>query len=238
MRISFSSAALVGIALLTAVGAGCGDNPEPARSPTPQRPQTPLNSAPAATQTQSPTSTATATDATPEPTSTAAPTPPSRPQVTPTREPAATATPTPPSQSGQASDRGGVWAGRVERPGPATHWFPWVALRVTPGENPDVDAWRLEGGPVSLHVFECRPQRQADGWQLGDCEGAQATAFVPLEGESGLEIELQHDNGASDTITLARLSQREEPKTSANVSLLLAKVCRMSWSTRDLTCGF
>ena len=148
------------------------------------------------------------------------PTPRSRPQVTPTRKPTATATPTARPQPAPASDREGVWAGRVERPGPATHWFPWVALRITPGESPDVDPWRLEGGPVSLPAFECQPQRLEEGWQLGDCVGVQATVFVPGEGESGLKIQLQHENRDSDTITLARLPQRDEPIASANVSLL------------------
>ena len=74
---------------------------------------------------------------------------------------------------------------------------------------------------MSLPVFECRPQRQEKGWQLGDCTGGvQATAFVPVEGESGLKIQLQHERGDSDTITLARLPQRDEPSASENVSLL------------------
>ena len=148
----------------------------------------------------------------------ATPTP--EPLATPSRTPTATRAPATDPSSDDASDRAGVWAGPA-RPGPATLGSDWLALRITPGEDPDLDLWRLEGGPIGLPTFWCSPQRREKGWDLKDCSGLDFhfSAFVPAEGEIGLEVQLDDALGASTT-SLAMLPQRDETEASDNVSLV------------------
>ena len=141
------------------------------------------------------------------------------PTVSPTPEPTATRAQTT-GPSSDASDRAGVWAGPA-RPGPATLGSDWLSLRVTPGEDPDVDLWMLEGGPIGLPMFRCSPQRQEKGWDLKDCVGLDFyfSAFVPAVGGSGLAVQLDDALGASTT-SLTMLPKRNESEASGNVSLV------------------
>ena len=77
-----------------------------------------------------------------------------------------------------------------------------------------------------MQNVRCTPERLDDGWQVGNCTGLRGplrgvnlTAFVPAQGESGLEVKLQ-PGPFTITITLSRIPQRDEPQASANVSLL------------------
>ena len=168
----------------------------------------------------------------PSPTPTSMPTPVPTPALTSTPVPTATPVPNPTStaaplkQSRQPSDREGLWAGDVNVPG-LRDILPVLALRVTPGENPDVDRWRFEGGPVGgLKPFRCSPMRLEGGWELGDCseirglpEGTKITAYVPAEGEIGLDVRVQL-GAFTFPVSLARVPQRDEPQASNNVSIL------------------
>ena len=145
----------------------------------------------------------------------------------PTAVPIPTSTPTPTQPSQVPLDREGLWAGAVDNPSPATLRLPWLALRVIPGENPDMDPWHFEGGLIGLPAFECTPQRQEKGWELGRCSGLEGlpkevkvTVFVPLQGESGLELTIQIDQTTFPPISLSRLPKLDEPQASANVSLI------------------
>lgn len=164
-----------------------------------------------------------------QPANTFAPTPTATPSPTAASEstpiPTPTSTPTQPSQV--PPDRGGLWTAAVNNPSRATLYLPWLAFRVTPGESPNKDPWRFEGDPLGLLAFECTPQRQENGWELGSCtglaglaEGAEVTAFVPLEGDSGFELTLQIEQTTFPPISLTRLPQSHEPTASANVSLI------------------
>ena len=105
--------------------------------------------------------------------------------------------------------------------------LPTLAMRVEPGENPDVDPWHFEGGPVfGLPAFECIPEPVEGGWRLGDCTrlrglppGTELTAFFPAEGESGFEVTLKFAT-FTFPVSLMRLRQRNEPQASPNVSLI------------------
>ena len=172
----------------------------------------------------------------PSPTPAIKPTP--APTPSPTRSPIPTATPTPtqaatptspPTSTPQPQpslDREGLWAGEVDVPG-LKNVLPVLAFRVTPGDNPDVDPWHLEGGPVAaLPRQRCTPARVEGGWELSDCtplqerrETIRLTAFVPEEGEGGLEAKL-HIGLATFSIPLARIPQLNEPQASKNVSLV------------------
>ena len=181
----------------------------PTREPT--RPPTPTP-----TPTPAPGSTVTAT-ATPERTPTPIPT------ATPSTQPE----PTPPPEN--ASDREGLWAGEVDVSG-LREFVPWLALRVMPGENPDVNAWRFEKGVAGLPgqrlEIECVPERVDRGWELVNCigmkgqfEGTRITVFVPVERETGLKFRISR--GSFDvSVSLTRVPEREEPQASANVTAL------------------
>ena len=90
----------------------------------------------------------------------------------PASTPTLTPIPTPTLHPKRPSDREGLWAGEVKNPLLA-NILPTLAMRVEPGENPDVDPWHFEGGPVfGLPAFECIPEPVEGGWRLGDCTRA------------------------------------------------------------------
>ena len=152
----------------------------------------------------------------------------------PTPEPTATATATPdvakiPAssdiQSPAVAPSDGLYAGELV-PGPDQTGVipPWLAMRVRPGDNPDEDPWRLESGPwpnVLPPVLSCNPQRQPGGWELSACTGIawDLTAFMPADGDGGLEITLQGTGFAAGG-TLARIAPRDEPRLTDNVAPL------------------
>ena len=149
------------------------------------------------------------------------------PKRTPSPIPSTNPEPTPPPED--ASDREGLWAGEVGVSG-LRESLPWLALRVVPGENPYVDAWRFEKGVTGLPgqrlEIVCVPERVNRGWELADCtgmkgqfEGARITVFVPAESETGLKVKISR--GSFDvSVTLTRVPQREELQASANVATL------------------
>jgi len=77
----------------------------------------------------------------------------------------------------------GLWAGELDIPGLADpHPVTWLALRLIPGEDPEVDPWRFEGGPFGLPTFQCTPERQGGGWNLVDCVFAGESRPTPFLG--------------------------------------------------------
>ena len=124
-----------------------------------------------------------------------------------------------------ASDRMGLWTGAV--PGANQYAVPWIALRVVPGADPDVDPWRVGGGRFGIPVLECEPTAADGGWSLGGCtdtrgntvRGLELTAFVPEVGNSGLEVTLEQGRFVSNA-TLGKVLQTDEPQASDNVTLL------------------
>jgi len=116
------------------------------------------------------------------------PTPTPIPTVTPTPTPivaprleSTTSTAGPPSL--EPSGLEGLWAGGLDIPGLAdSHPVPWLALRLIPGENPEVDPWRFEGGPFGLPTFQCSPERRGEGWNLVDCVAAGESRPTPFLG--------------------------------------------------------
>ena len=166
------------------------------------------------------------------------PTPIARPTAssanTPTPEPTATATPdvakTPVSSSGVSprptvAPTDGLWAGElVPEPGQTGISLPWLALRVRTGNDPDEDLWRLESGPwpnMLPPVSLCSPQRRPEGWELSSCTGitGDLTAFIPAEGDGGLEIAVQ-GTGFTASGTLTRIAPKDELRSTDNVTLL------------------
>ena len=177
------------------------------------------------------------TTPTPEPADApAAPKPEPTPSIadTPTSIPAATATAivevaeTPassPVQSSATAPRDGLYSGElVPEPGQPGLLVPWLTMRVRPGSDPDEDSWRLESGPwpsLLPPVSSCTPEREPRGWKLSDCTGIgwDLTAFMPAEGDGGLEITVQGEGFAVGG-TLARIAPRDEPQSTDNVSVL------------------
>ena len=153
---------------------------------------------------------------------------PSPPTATPTTRPSPTSTvaplPTPLSPAVLHSE--GLWAGNVEATGPRGPGPPppWLALRVIPGEDPDVDLWQLEGGPVGdlPPAFRCRPKRRDTGWELSSCIGLRGvifTAFFPAEADRGMEVTVV-DRPLTLRGVLTLVPKADEAQASSNVSLL------------------
>ena len=148
-----------------------------------------------------------------------------------TRPPAVAALPTE-RASDQAQDAAADGTGRSARPSEALWAGPlddlWLALRLTPGEDSDSDPWLVSSGPLSgPGEFSCRPERSEHGWRLAQCVGPDPefrfTAFMPIDPREGLEVELEsldRDGAERSRATLTRIEQRDEPASSANVSLL------------------
>lgn len=90
-----------------------------------------------------------------------------------------------------------------------------------------MDPWRFEGGPAALPAFQCAPRRQESGWEFDQCsysvggpDSASFRAFVPVKGDSGLEVDLRYGESTFPTLVLTKVPQRDEPKASDNVKLL------------------
>ena len=141
------------------------------------------------------------------------------------------ATETPASSSSlspghSAATIGGLWAGDlIPEPGQTGFAAPWLAMRVKAGDDPDEDQWRLESGPwptVLPPVSLCSPQRRQDGWELSSCTGivnGNLVALVPFQPERGLEVTFQSAEYTARG-TLARITPRDEPQSTDNVTLL------------------
>ncbi len=131
----------------------------------------------------------------------------------------------PPAVPRDASGRRGLWAGAV--PDAYPYAIPWLALRFAPGADPDVDPWRVGGGRFGPPVLECEPTPVSGGWNLGGCTdtrgrsvpGLDLSAFVPEEGDAGLEVTLDRGHFKLHA-ALAKVAQRAEPQSSDNVTLL------------------
>ena len=119
----------------------------------------------------------------------------------------------------------GLYSGElIPEPGQPGLLVPWLTMRVRPGDDPDEDPWRLESGPRPLllpPVSSCTPERQSGGWELSDCTGIgwDLTAFMPAEGDGGLEITVRSEDFVIGGV-LARIAPRDEPQSTDNVSVL------------------
>ena len=155
-----------------------------------------------------------ALDATPGPTETASP------------EPAPTPAPEPPPPA-PAGGRGALWTGQAEGPG-----FPWLAYRVTPGDDPDTDPWLFESGPLvsgplDLKRFSCTPEPEEGGLRLSVCtglpDGIDFAAFVEDGGDRRMTVTLTRQ-GRGGTLrrnaSLTPVEERAEPPVTADVSLV------------------
>ena len=117
-----------------------------------------------------------------------------------------------------------MWAGDGEAPAKPQRWVRFLSMRVIPGKDPDVDPWRIMRGPITEILrpsAECIPKPQEDGWLLS-CPAmgpGGLTAFVPAEGESGLEVTIR-GLGWFAKASLTKVAQRQEPQASANIELL------------------
>ena len=171
----------------------------------------------------------------PPPTPTAPPPPTSSPSPTPTTPPAPTASPTPaPAATPEPSPAApleGLWAGPLGSL--------WLAFRLTPGEDPETDAWLIESGPLGPPDLRCPPQRRPDGWLLERCVGStpgtSTSIFAPLDG-SRLEVALARPGPAGAVRTqavLTKIAQRDEP-ASANVSLVWSHRSRARGAYSDI----
>ena len=119
--------------------------------------------------------------------------------------------PTPESRPG----RGGLWIYDDQGDG-----LIGLSMRVVPGANPDVDAWRFEPGPYSPSPdLSCAPRTQADGWQFADCGDRTAfSAFMPRAGENGFAVAYGGSSGRRTEAELSRVEERGEAQAS-NVTL-------------------
>ena len=146
--------------------------------------------------------------------------------VTPTRTTAATPAPdTEPTAAGGAAGRpaapeAGLWAGEVQS-GPG---LPWLAFRIVPGADPDVDPWRIESGPFTAMppALECTPAPTDGGWRLGPCAGlieGDLEALVPRDPAAMVRVTLTYPWGAVRA-RLSRVRALGEPAASDNVEVL------------------
>ena len=57
-------------------------------------------------------------------------------------------------------------------------------------------------------------------YSVGGPDSASFRAFVPVKGDSGLEVDLRYGESTFPTLVLTKVAQRDEPKASDNVKLL------------------
>lgn len=138
-------------------------------------------------------------------------------------QPGTAPAPAPDAPVGPASPEG-LWVGDIVETTVPGHPL-WLALRLIPGDDPDADRWRVERGPypsVLPPAISCSPTPKDGGWELGNCVGLQGqrfAAFVPEQ--SGLKVKVAYSQrGLAFTSTLSLVPQRDEPQSSANVTLL------------------
>ena len=159
--------------------------------------------------------------------------PPAPPPVetsTPSPAPAAEPAPAGSAPAGAAQPPGrefaGLWAGPTDDL--------WLALRLTPGADPDTDPWLFEVALIESLVFgtapptfRCRPERVEGGWEFPRCDapGDQAVrlaASLALRPEQRLTVALDRP-GAGGIVrveaVLRLLASRDEPPSTANVAL-------------------
>ncbi len=148
------------------------------------------------------------------------------PAATASLDPVPTPAPEPPPPA-PAGGRAALWSGQAEGPG-----FPWLAYRVTPGDNPDTDPWLFESGPLvsgplDLKRFSCRPEPQEGGLRLSQCtglpDGIDFAAFVEDGGDRRMTVTLigQRRGGTlRRNASLTAVEERAEPPVTADVSLL------------------
>ena len=138
------------------------------------------------------------------------------PAATPAITPAAEATPAPAPTPAQRAGRGGLWIHDDSGDG-----LIGVSMRVVPGADPDVDAWRFEPGPYSpTPDVTCAPQASAEGWRFASCSDRQGfSAVVPRAGETGLIVGFGGNGSRRVEANLSRVEERDETQASSNVTL-------------------
>jgi hypothetical protein len=97
----------------------------------------------------------------------------------------------------------------------------WAVCVITPGTDPERDAWRFEGGMFGSGGRSCTPRRDEYGIHFDDCEplfpGLSFTAV--LSGANGDEPALRVRSDQDDTV-FTQPWLRDEPLMSSNVSVL------------------
>ena len=153
-----------------------------------------------------------------------------------TPPPPATTTPSPAAGTVEATPHGdpqppgrefaGLWAGPTDDL--------WLALRLTPGADPDADRWSFEVALIESLVlggapptFRCEPERVEGGWEFSRCDGpadqrVRLSASLALEPEQRLTVAFDRP-GVGGTVrveaALRLVAPRDEPVSTANVSL-------------------
>ena len=116
----------------------------------------------------------------------------------------------------------GLWAADlVADPGQTTSSPPWFAIRITPGEDPYRDPWRLSGGPLGTPGSLCDLRYRSDGWELSSCEGITLEGlriFAPIDGGE-VEVTISSPTFVARGV-LTRIEASEEPTASENVEVL------------------
>ena len=125
--------------------------------------------------------------------------------------------PAPPLAGGVAA----LWIGSATGAG-----APWLSYRITPGADLQSDAWLIESGATARVVFSCRPSASTDGLRLASCsglpEGVEFSALVPT-GTITIEVTTARAGSRGPLVTRGTLMpvlERDEPRASANVTLL------------------
>ena len=116
----------------------------------------------------------------------------------------------------------GLWAGDlVADLGQTTSSPPWFVIRITPGQDPYRDPWRLGGGPLGGPGSLCDLRYRSDGWELSSCEGIALEGlriFAPIDGR-GVEVTISSPTFIARGM-LTRIELKEEPRASDNVEVL------------------
>ena len=116
----------------------------------------------------------------------------------------------------------GLWvADLVAEPGQTDVSAPWFAARISHGQDPYEDPWRLDGGPLSGPSSFCDLRHRTDGWELSSCDGfvhLDVQIFVPAGG-TDVEVTVSSPEFVARGI-LTRVVQRGGPQASDNVEVL------------------
>ena len=108
-----------------------------------------------------------------------------------------------------------VWVGGAPNPTGL-----WAVCVITPGIDPERDAWRFEGG-IFGEAQSCTPRRDEFGIHFDDCApvvpGLEVTATLMGDNTESPSIRVRTRDGET---VLTRPWLRDEPAASSNVSVL------------------
>jgi hypothetical protein len=96
--------------------------------------------------------------------------------------------------------------------------FAFFTLNVTPGANPETDAWTFDAGG---QPFDCRPRHTESAWEFTNCTGGgggnRLSAVIRDNDKLDIDITV---SGETLRQRLLRVEERPEPPNSPNVELL------------------